>query len=458
MKRSAAAILLTSGDGAVPEVFLVERAQELRFFGGYHALPGGVRGPEDGPDDPGSADLEPLRRCALRELAEETGIVLPSAQALTEICRIETPPFAPVRYDTVFFAAGLPGGQTPRVETGELSGGRFWQPETALAAWRRGEVLIVPPVLILLELLLRHGRQGFPSAAQAIAADYRTGRLHRVRFAPGIVMASVLSPTLPPATTTNCYLVGEEKLYIVDPGSPEEPENLRLIALIDELVAEGRELAGILLTHHHPDHIGGVNRLSTHYDLPVRGHRLTLGRLPRGFRAGAEIADQERITLGRAPDGQADWALIAVHTPGHDRGHLCFRDTRYASVLAGDMLSTISTIVIDPPEGHLRTYLESLERLLAEPMGTLHPAHGPAARDGHRLVRQYLRHRQQRESGLLAALTEMPATAEQLVPKVYWDADPKLFPIALRSLLAGLEKLREDGRACEERGIWRRTS
>ena len=121
------------------------------------------------------------------------------------------------------------------------------------------------------------------------------------------------------------------------------------------------------------------------------------------------------------------------------------------------MLSTVSTIVIDPPEGHLRTYLASLERLLEEPIHTLYPAHGPAVRDGQKLVRQYLRHRAQRESALLKALdAEGPARPGDLVPGVYWEIDPRMRPLATRSLLAGLQKLAEDGvAAVDQEGLWR---
>jgi glyoxylase-like metal-dependent hydrolase (beta-lactamase superfamily II) len=186
----------------------------------------------------------------------------------------------------------------------------------------------------------------------------------------------------------------------------------------------------------------------------VRGHPLTLPRLPPGSRLGAPLDDGMRVPLGKAPDGRLGWELQAVHTPGHDRGHLCFRESRYGTLLAGDMLSTVSTIIVDPPEGHLATYLRSLERLLEGPMTTLYPAHGPAMRDGHRLVNQYLRHRRQRETTLVKALEQGGGTADELLPKVYWDADPKLYRFAARSLLAGLQKLQEEGRAAESGGRW----
>jgi ribonuclease/clavin/mitogillin len=275
-----------------------------------------------------------------------------------------------------------------------------------------------------------------------------------VRFSPGVVLAPLRTPTLPPATTTNCYIVGHERLWVVDPGSPHEDEQQRLLALLEELTGTGAEVQGILVTHHHKDHTGGVAALGRALDLAVRGHPLTLARLPAGCRAGAALDEGMRIPLGKAPDGSTGWELTAVHTPGHDRGHLCFRESRYGTMLVGDMLSTISTIIVDPPEGHLATYLRSLERLAEEPLLTLYPAHGPALRDGRRLVKQYLRHRRQRETSLVQALAAGGGTVDELLPKVYWDADPRLFGFAARSLLAGLEKLAEEGRAREQGGRW----
>ena len=114
--------------------------------------------------------------------------------------------------------------------------------------------------------------------------------------------------------------------------------------------------------------------------------------------------------------------------------------------------------MIDPPEGHLATYLKSLGRLEQHSISTLYPAHGPALRDGRRLAQKYLRHRRQREAALVKALAERPSDLDALLPKVYWDADERLYPFAARSLQAGLEKLAEEGKATEQRGVWRLTS
>ncbi len=484
MDRTAAAILLLQGEAPDLRIYIVERSIKLRFFGGYQAFPGGVLDA----DDQGS-----LPACALRELFEETGVMLdsgmanadaPSLQAarqalltekdlrpwqelkklargdasLTPVCRIRTPPFAPRRYDTVFYLAHLPKGQEPSIVTGELTDGAFERPEDLLQEWLEGKCLVVPPALILLRLLAnaktKNDLPEFLRQAEATAQGYQQGKLHRVQFSPGVIMASIKTPTLPPATTTNCCIVGHKNLQIIDPASPYPEEQKRLAELLDELVAEGHKLQNILVTHHHPDHVGGVHALSQSHNLPVRGHPLTLERLQPGFQQGEPLEHGDSIDLGPAPDGSPNWQLTAHFTPGHDRGHLCFHENRYQALIAGDLLSTASTILIEPPEGHLRTYLQSLEAMLKVPMQTLYPAHGPAVPNGHKLVRHYLRHRQQRESALRAALQKSPASLQDLVPLVYTDVDPSVHPLAARSMQAGLEKLQEEGLARQQDGIW----
>ena len=502
--------MITRGRGRDLEVFLAQRAPQLRFFGGYWAMPGGTVAPEDfaqpGGDKPGD-DASALQACANRELFEETGLMrhqleaahierdflrqqrrllldhetrdkadrgaspwpkivagAASPPALRTLCRIETPSFAPVRYDTVFFhvpiegcAAGTVDAQ-PDVWEGELTQGRFWRADEALKSWLSGDLLLVPPVIIVLEkLAAATDFERFARSIEATAASYRDGALHKVRFSPGIVLAPLKTPTLPPASTTNCCIVGDEELWVVDPGSTDPQEQRRLLDLLATLTTDGQRVAGVLLTHHHPDHIGGAEALCNALGVAASGHPRTLERIPPTVPRGAALADGARIPLGRSPDGAPGWQLEAIHTPGHDQGHLCFRESRYGAMLAGDMLSTVSTIIISPPEGHLATYLDSLERLRRYPASTLIPAHGPAVRDGHKLIQKFIRHRRQREETLLRALAERPGAVADLLPRVYGDADVRLYSYAARSLQAGLDKLAEEGRATERSGEWRLT-
>lgn len=487
--RLASSIILTRGPETDPEVYLVERSPKLRFFGGYWAFPGGTIMEEDYHKDADSVDAA-FTRCALRELFEETGILVsPLKHQLSDedkkqlrneliqgasldgwgqllnaeplvldtfkpVCSITTPSSSPVRYETQFMQVQMPDGEEPTIEIGELVAGRFYRPSEAVDAWISGDILIAPPVLFLLRLLAEHDFPTFRKTADIITQGFENGVLHPMHFTPGIFTAPLKTPTLPPATTTNTLLVGNETIFVIDPATPEQDEQLRLFAKMNELIKDGKKFEAILLTHHHVDHIGAVNAVSQKYHLPVRAHPLTYDRIPNGFHPGEPLNEGDKIDLGTSPDGQAGWHLSVIHTPGHADDHLCFMDSRYHAAIVGDMLSTISTILIDPPEGHMHTYIRSLERLLDYPIKMLYPAHGPTHRDGHEVIRYFLKHRQEREQTIIDTLESEPQTLGELLPTVYSDVTQSTYPIASRSLLAGLIKLEEDGVCVKNQRGW----
>ncbi len=479
--RHSSAVLLTRGEGAELEVFVVERARELRFFGGYWALPGGVVDAVDRREAE-EVTLEVSRRAALRELFEETGVLPeplsraldPAARAdlraallereadlsgwaaLTEavdqaalqlrhVTQFTTPLFAAVRHTTPFFHMQLPTGELPAIERGELVAGEFVRPQALLEDWRAGRRPVAAPVLFLLQMLRDGDLEEFCLRARTAGDAVAAGQLHRARFSPGLMIAPLLTPTLPPALTTNAIFVGEERFYLVDPATYEESERERLYETIDRWRTAGRRFQGVLLTHHHHDHVGSVREVCERYELPALAHAETLSRVDLAGIATEALEHGDVLELGRAPDGRPDWRLHVRHTPGHAPGHLVFIEDRYRAAIVGDMVSTLSTIVIDPPEGHMATYLDSLRALLAEDIGTLYPAHGPAQLDGSALLRRYLSHREEREAKLVRALDAGHTTLDALLPVVYDDAPEGLRPVARRSLLAGLVKLAEEG-------------
>lgn len=492
--RTAAAALCTRGTGADLEVLLAHRAPQLRFFGGYDAFPGGAVEPSDGREGEGDELELATRRAVLREAFEEAGVLPVGADELLDpgtrsalrkgllgddedavrsfqraldrqpelLARVRplgwltTPPFAPVRYRTRFLHFEVSSRHLPTPCEGEIVRTTFAAPGAVLQEWTRGERLVVPPVLWQLDHLANEGLEAFLARQPGRCAAHEAGRLHRIRSAPGVWMAALRTPTLPPATTTNTFVVGEERLWILDPATPEPSEQERLFELVDALVAEGRRVEGVLVTHHHHDHVGAVQVTAERYGVPVAAHPLTLERLPAAPSRQHPLADGDRIDLGPAPDGSEGWHLEALHTPGHDRGHLAFLESRYRSLFMGDLASTVSTIVIDPPEGHLATYLDSLRRVAALDLGRGHPAHGPVAREARALLTHYLDHRARREARLLAALGPAPQGEAELVEVVYDDADARVRALARRSLRAGLDKLAEDGAAVEvAAGQWR---
>jgi endoribonuclease LACTB2 len=447
---------------------------------------------EFGPDDvPGIAV------CALRELFEETGLLPtttpPSAAAVDWLAaervkllggtsafgpivrgllelhgltvtaaglvfggRWLTPPFMPMRFDNRFFLLEVPADAAlqPSIIEGELTEGAWLSPTEAFARWERGDVLAAPPILHILKVLAESGLPQQSDTARErllrpVEADI--GPLRRIEFRPGIVLLPMATPTLPPATHTNAFLVGSHEMALVDPGSPFPGEIERMkMALTAMQEQVGRKIVAIWLTHHHGDHVGAVNALRAFLDVPVFAHRLTAEKLADvGIAVDQLIEDGDRLTLKGSPDDPKagpDRTFIAVHTPGHAPGHLCFFEPVDRSMIAGDMVAGLSTIVIDPPDGDMDQYIASLEKLAAlEPLA-LFPAHGPVFKDGAATLRQYVQHRAWREEKIVAAWKDGLHSTEALLPVVYSDSDPKVYPIAARQLLAHLVRLQRQGR------------
>ena len=501
---SAAVVLWRRREGAGPDdvdVYWVKRSETLPFMGGWHAFPGGglarsdaelpVSGePQLASDAPPSAgipeslrdldepspDLLPgLAACALRELFEETGILLSSpavdpeglpelrravlagersfadvlktlgvkldASRLVYAGRWVTPPFAPVRFDNRFFLLEWPpdAPSEPSVHTGECEYGTWVSPAEGWEAWRRGDVLAAPPILYTLEVLSQDGPvKGLDRLRDP--AETNLGPMRRVEMRPGVALFPLLTHTLPPAATTNAYLLGTTDCVLVDPGASAERELDRLeAALAAARERLGRRVTAIWLTHHHPDHVGGVERLRSSLSVPVLAHPLTAERLAHGIRIDGELQDGQRVMLG-------DYPVLILHTPGHARGHLCFLEEDQRSLLCGDMVSGVSMIVVDPPEGDMDDYLGSLEKLAALRPRTLFPGHGPVIKNAEAKLREYVDHRLWREERILEAWNEGRRQPSEMLPTVYDDVPKQAWPLAERQILAHLARLRKLGR------------
>jgi len=264
--------------------------------------------------------------------------------------------------------------------------------------------------------------------------------------APGIRVLALRTPTLPPAAHTNTYLVGPDRgpQLLVDPGSPYPDQQGVLDRLLAAEADAGRPLGLVALTHHHGDHVGGATMTATRWNVPIAAHPRTAQRLEGRVAVTRELSDGEHL------DG---YDVTCVHTPGHADGHLCFEHGR--SSLVGDMVAGVGTILIDPSEGDMADYLESLALLGRRAATQLLPAHGPAISDGHGKLREYIAHRTMRENRVLAALAAATPTAsrdaslDDLLPDAYGDTPRPLWPLARRSLRAHLDKLVKERRARE---------
>jgi endoribonuclease LACTB2 len=485
--RDASAVIVFRRLSSGVEVFWLEREQRLSFAGGFFAFPGGKVDPADAqvPVEGSSAQEAQLIVTAARELFEETGLLVARGPEVNQVARdafrkrvLEgasfgevladhgfslhaadfvsagrwlTPPYLHARFDARFFLVEAPPDQQASVWPGELAAGEWIRPEDALERWASGAALLHPPNLNALRVMARFST--FSQAATELGAPPRCdGFIARhLEFQRGVHVVPLLTPTLPPATHTNAYVLGTRDLLIVDPGSPDDEECSKLVTVVRELMVEGAVPRAIVLTHHHADHTGGVRFVSEQLSIPVWAHALSARRVQ--VEVSRQLIDGEVLAL----DGPLPMRWRVLHTPGHATGHLCLIDERSKAGIVGDMVSSVSTIIIDPPEGDMAEYLKQLERLRELPLGALYPAHGPVVAHGVPKLEEYLAHRAWRETKVLEALGSfsMPVGLKDVVPHAYADVGAFIWPIAERNTLAMLQKLVAEQRVLVEAGKYR---
>lgn len=250
-------------------------------------------------------------------------------------------------------------------------------------------------------------------------------------------------------TGTGTYIVGRDKLAVIDPG-PDLP------AHVDALLAAvaGATVTHIVVTHTHVDHSPAAAALKRATGAPTYGFgphgsgraedRAGIGGVTE---EGGDHAFVPDIVLrdGDTIDG-ADWHLTAVATPGHTSNHLCYALPEEKILFTGDHVMGWSTSVIAPPDGDMSAYMRSLKKLLARDDARYWPTHGPSIDDPKPFVEAFIAHRQERSAAVLDRVAAGDGTIDAIVRHVYVGLDPRLFAAAGRSVLAHLIELVETGR------------
>ncbi len=250
-----------------------------------------------------------------------------------------------------------------------------------------------------------------------------------VRVSPAIRRLTQDNPSVFTGVGTNTYLVGNQRLFILDPG----PDDDRHYSGILEAVGDA-EVLGVVPTHHHRDHWPLAPRLAAHYGCPTMGHDTVGDWSPERTIRDGEILDPE------------DLRLEAILTPGHAPDHLCFYFHPEEVLFSGDHVMGWSTSVIAPPGGHLNAYLDSLDRLREKSGKRMLPAHGLPIDDPIGRIDHLASHRRERTEQALESLADGPLPVAEMVSRIYADVDPKLHAAAAWSLLAHLLALEEEGR------------
>ncbi|MBF2052083.1 MAG: MBL fold metallo-hydrolase [Candidatus Sericytochromatia bacterium] len=430
------------------KLLMVQRASELAAFPDHWTFPGGKWELQDAEAETLSAlPLAADRQTALRETREETGLPLADV-ALADLQPLGlrvSPPTTSRQFAAQYFLYCSDDVPAPEALSSELQAACWARPADMLARWEQGEIWIPPPVLGVLQAL-RSGRldaaildelQGLANTPETL---YRDMSVH-----PGIEMLPLKTPTLPPATHTNTYLVGRERFVIVDPAPVDTTARQLLRERLESRFRQGHRAEAIVLSHHHADHIGAADLLRDWLGIPVQAHAATAERLQGKLRVDQEVAEGYLWDLGPDPWSSQPWLLEALWTPGHAPGHLCLLDQRHRVALVGDMLAGQGTILIKRPHGDMSQYLASLERLEDLQLRLALPAHGPPIVHPERRCREYIAHRLMREGRIQEALVQGIQDFEALLATVYADIDPRALPLARLSLEAHLHRLKTSG-------------
>lgn len=272
---------------------------------------------------------------------------------------------------------------------------------------------------------------------------------------------------------TGTYIIGDERVAIVDPGPPEHGHVEALLAAID-----GRTVTHLLITHTHGDHSPAAGLLKEHLDVPTYG----FGPHPLARDAFAEVEEDEQgfgfdpadIEANAEPEDDAEegyrsdhandwdfqpdvavahgdvitgdgWSVEALHTPGHISNHLCFALREEASLFSGDHVMGWSTTIIPPPDGNLNAYMDSLTLLLPRSEERYYPTHGAAIEDPQQLVPALLAHREARTEQILACLGDGIDTIKDMVLRMYTHVPSQLYNAAGASVMSHLVALHERG-------------
>lgn len=255
---------------------------------------------------------------------------------------------------------------------------------------------------------------------------------HGVAFRLNTRVRRLVAPNPGPMTGpgTNTYLIGNDEVAVLDPG-PAIPEHIDAI-----LQTAGDRIRWIVCTHTHPDHSPAWQAVAAATGAEVIGARPADDMFQDDtFKPSGELRHDDVL---RTPE----FSLRAVHTPGHVSNHYCFFLEEEQMLFAGDHIMNGSTVVIVPPSGNMKAYIESLQLLLQYPLKFIAPGHGEVMEDSAAVIEWLVKHRLKRESKVLDRLKSFEcASVDDLVTVVYDDVDESLHQMAKLSLQAHLIKL-----------------
>jgi glyoxylase-like metal-dependent hydrolase (beta-lactamase superfamily II) len=262
----------------------------------------------------------------------------------------------------------------------------------------------------------------------------------RLPVLPGISRIVANNPGPMTYFGTNTYLIETpEGLAVLDPGPEDHPEHIEAI-----MRHTGGQIAFILVSHTHHDHVGAVPALQEATGAPTVGFRVS----------GLDTFDPD-IKLDH---GGSFAGMQALHTPGHASDHLCFARLGPDGdkvLFSADHVMSWSTSIVSPPGGDMGDYFASLKLLLGRDDDVYLPGHGPELREPRALVQEMLTHRMIREQAIARKLTDGSFDTYTIMDTLYSQLNPRLRRAAERNVLAHLLKMEAEGKVLREGELWR---
>ena len=435
-----------------------------------------------------TADVEGLnRQLPFAPQMHERGLTLDGADVFV-LAHWVTDRDLARRFDVPFLVARMPEGQTPVADESEQFEPVWVRPADALARHHSGGFFMIFPTIRTLEKLQHYAsvdavlsacaseeplwtscpRAGWLAAKEARymeheapygelaltcpdgqilhALDWQTAQ--PVALLKNLMRLTAPNPGVMTGPGTNSYLVGDPNTgyIVIDPGPADADHIERLWR------ATGGDIRMIVCTHSHPDHSPGARPLQTMCSSrpPILGlPSAPTARAASEFSPDQLLLNQELLALVLPGlGGKTAHTLKVIHTPGHAANHLCLVLLEDGILFSGDHILNGSTTVIDPPDGNMNAYLDSLDRLSdacdEHAIEFIAPAHGHVLGHAKAAIAGLKAHRLKREAKIVGVMQAQPeGSMDDWVALAYDDVDPRIWPVAKRSLLAHVERVRE---------------
>jgi ribonuclease/clavin/mitogillin len=455
MKESVSAVFVTKSS-----VFFMKRQNYLAVFPGYYATPGGKVDKEDSHStenfvdgqkkDFWPASIRPqILNALIREVKEELNYDLLEGIKKGEVLRLDdigiaiTPEFNPYRFKNYYLKITLSHEIDFDIDANEAEFGEWNSPEKLHAKYAEGSVLAVPPAITLLKTFSNNPQHCTP-IDMSLPYDPET-EVPMIESIYGVRQFLPLSNTFPPANRTNAFIIGDgldatSRKLLIDPSPKDEAELKKFIKSVSKIGFDS-----IFLTHHHPDHYEFSAEIARTFKVGIELSADTLERIKE--RSGENYFEGIALTIRKEGDivtKSLGSSVKVYEVPGHDEGQLALAPESLNWFLVGDLIQTIGTVVIQAPEGDMKKYFATLERIISMKPKTIIPSHGIIIGGTHKLE-ETLKHRKLREEQVLALSLEKKSVKDML-GIIYPGLEASLLPYAQRQIEAHLKKLREEKR------------